>query len=127
MAPDPAIKINTRGVNVFYGDKQALFEVDLVIHANRVTSLIGPSGCGKSTFIRCINRMNDVIETCRVEGSLALDGRDVYAGDIDVVKLRARDRATGEEMERIMEDPAREGTAALALQRDLVDSVVVNE
>ena len=83
-------KIAARGVDVFYGDKQALFEVDLDIPENQVTALIGPSGCGKSTFLRCINRMNDVIETCRVEGDIRMDDRNIYDPALDVVQLRAR-------------------------------------
>jgi phosphate transport system ATP-binding protein len=83
-------KITSRGVNVFYAEKQALFDVNLDIPKNQVTALIGPSGCGKSTFLRCINRMNDVIVGCRVEGKLTLDGADIYADDVDVVALRAR-------------------------------------
>ena len=83
-------KMSTRGVDVFYNDAQALFGVDLDIPANRVTALIGPSGCGKSTYLRCLNRMNDTIEGCRVAGSIALDGEDIYAPAVDVVQLRAR-------------------------------------
>ena len=84
------IKIRAAGVDVFYGDKQALVAVDLGIAVNKVTALIGPSGCGKSTFLRCLNRMNDIIDGCRVSGAITLDGRDVYAPDVDVVALRAR-------------------------------------
>ena len=84
------IKVNARGVDVFYGDKQALFGVDLEILQNRVTALIGPSGCGKSTFLRCINRMNDVIEGCSVRGKITMDGHDIYDASLDVVQLRAR-------------------------------------
>ncbi|HEX2581104.1 MAG TPA: phosphate ABC transporter ATP-binding protein PstB [Dongiaceae bacterium] len=83
-------KVRASGVNVFYGQKQALFDVDLVIAEKHVTALIGPSGCGKSTFLRCLNRMNDVIPDCRVEGTITLDGKDIYAPAIDVVALRAR-------------------------------------
>ena len=83
-------RLSTRKLNVFYGDKQALIEVDLDIPANCVTSLIGPSGCGKSTFIRCLNRMNDVIPECRVEGQILLDGEDIYRGHLDPVELRAK-------------------------------------
>ncbi len=83
-------KIEANAVNVFYGAKQALFDVDLSIYENQVTSLIGPSGCGKSTFLRCINRMNDTIDGCRVTGLLALEGQDIYDPVIDVVQLRAR-------------------------------------
>jgi phosphate transport system ATP-binding protein len=83
-------KISARDLNVFYGEKQALFDVNLDILEHQVTALIGPSGCGKSTFIRCVNRMNDVVTTCRVEGKITLDGDDVYRDEIDVVQLRAR-------------------------------------
>jgi phosphate transport system ATP-binding protein len=83
-------KITARDVNVFYGEKQALFDVNLDIVHNQVTALIGPSGCGKSTFIRCVNRMNDVVASCRVEGKITLDGEDIYRDEIDVVQLRAR-------------------------------------
>ncbi|WP_246479967.1 phosphate ABC transporter ATP-binding protein PstB [Kaustia mangrovi] len=79
-----------RGVNVFYGDTQALYEVGIDIANNEVTSLIGPSGCGKSTFLRCLNRMNDTIEGCRVEGSITLDGENIYDRSLDPVLLRAR-------------------------------------
>jgi phosphate transport system ATP-binding protein len=88
--PGPSAKMEARGVNVFYGEKQALKDVDLDITANEVTALIGPSGCGKTTFIRCLNRMNDVIEGCRVEGSVTLDGQEIYDSSVDVVQLRAR-------------------------------------
>jgi len=77
-------------VDVAYSGKQALFGVDLEIPVNRVTALIGPSGCGKSTFLRCINRMNDVIEGCTVDGEITMDGQDIYDPDLDVVQLRAR-------------------------------------
>jgi len=83
-------KMTGRKVCVFYGDKQALFDVDLEITANQVTSLIGPSGCGKSTFLRSLNRMNDTIDGCRVTGRISLDDEDIYDPSIDVVELRAR-------------------------------------
>ena len=83
-------KMTARGVKVFYGAKQALKGIDLDIQENRVLALIGPSGCGKSTFLRCLNRMNDTIEGCRVEGRIALDGEDVYGKAVDAVQLRAR-------------------------------------
>ena len=83
-------KMASRNVNVFYGQKQALFNVDLDVPARRVTALIGPSGCGKSTYIRCLNRMNDVIDNCRVTGDITLDGEDIYDPKLDVVMLRAR-------------------------------------
>ena len=86
----PPVKFSSRAVNVYYQDKQALADVNLDIPEHRVTALIGPSGCGKSTYIRCLNRMNDVIEGCRVEGQILLDGEDIHADWVDVVSLRAR-------------------------------------
>ena len=83
-------RMTARDVNVFYGDKRAIDNVSLDIAEKQVISFIGPSGCGKSTFLRCLNRMNDTIEICRIEGSIALDGQDIYAPHIDVVPLRAR-------------------------------------
>jgi phosphate transport system ATP-binding protein len=84
------VKIRARGVNVFYGEKQALFDVALDVPENSVTALIGPSGCGKSTFLRCINRMNDTIQGCRVEGRVELDGENLNDKAVDPVVLRAR-------------------------------------
>jgi len=83
-------KMSMRNVNVFYDDKQAINDVSLDLARNQVTALIGPSGCGKSTFLRCMNRMNDTIPICRVEGDLTLDGEDIYAKQMDPVLLRAR-------------------------------------
>jgi len=83
-------KVSARGVNVYYGQKQALNNISLDIPARQVTALIGPSGCGKSTFLRCLNRMNDVVDGCRVEGEITLDGEDIYARGVDVVHLRSR-------------------------------------
>ena len=83
-------RIKARDVNVFYGDKQAIDRVTLDIAERQVMSFIGPSGCGKSTFLRCLNRMNDTIDICRIEGEIALDGKNIYAPDVDVVPLRAR-------------------------------------
>ncbi len=83
-------KLTARNVNVFYGDAHALKQVNLDIRQNEVTALIGPSGCGKSTFLRCLNRMNDLIEACRVEGNICLDGEDIYDPAVDLVYLRAR-------------------------------------
>ncbi|MEH6551108.1 MAG: phosphate ABC transporter ATP-binding protein PstB [Pseudomonadales bacterium] len=79
-----------RNVNVFYGDKQAIFDVNIDVGANEVIAMIGPSGCGKSTFLRSINRMNDTVESCRVSGELLLEGADIYDPAMDVVELRAR-------------------------------------
>ena len=84
------VKMAARKVNVFYGEKQALKEIDLDIEANAVTALIGPSGCGKSTFLRSLNRMNDTVRGCRVEGDIKLDTLDIYDAKVDVVQLRAR-------------------------------------
>ena len=86
----PEIKIMSRGVDVFYGAKQALFGVDLDVPARTITALIGPSGCGKSTYLRCLNRMNDTIDVCRVDGQIELDGQNIYDPKLDVVQLRAR-------------------------------------
>ena len=83
-------KISTRDVNVSYGDKQAIYDASLDIGRNQVVALIGPSGCGKSTFLRCLNRMNDTIPSCKVSGKLILDGEDIYAKKMDPVLLRAR-------------------------------------
>ena len=81
-------KITARDVNVFYGSKQALFDVSINIQEKEVTALIGPSGCGKSTFLRCMNRMNDVIDICRVEGSIKMDDLELNSNKLDVVRLR---------------------------------------
>lgn len=83
-------KMQTSNVNVFYGEKQAIFDVNLDIGNNQVVALIGPSGCGKSTFLRCLNRMNDTIPSCRVTGNMTLDGENLYGADLDPVLLRAR-------------------------------------
>jgi phosphate transport system ATP-binding protein len=85
-----ASKISARDVNVFYGEKRAIDAVSIEIDAGVVTAFIGPSGCGKSTFLRTLNRMNDTIPGCRVEGSIRLDGEDIYTSAMDVVQLRAR-------------------------------------
>ena len=85
-----APKITSRNVNVHYGEKQAIFDLSLDIPANQITALIGPSGCGKSTYLRCLNRMNDVIDICKVTGDILLDGQDIYDKNIDVVEVRAR-------------------------------------
>ncbi len=84
------IRMETHNLDVFYGDKQALSGVNLKIIKNNVTALIGPSGCGKSTFLRCLNRMNDVVEGCRVSGTIMLDGYDIYKKKVDVVLLRQK-------------------------------------
>ena len=83
-------KITVSRMNFFYGMQQALFDVDLQIRKHFVTALIGPSGCGKSTFLRSLNRMNDLIPGTRVEGSVELDGENVYSDEMDIIRLRRR-------------------------------------
>jgi len=83
-------RMTARNVNVYYGDKHALNDVTIDIGEREVIAFIGPSGCGKSTFLRCLNRMNDTIDICRVEGEITLDGENIYAPAVDVVPLRAR-------------------------------------
>ncbi len=83
-------KITARNVNVFYGETHAIRDVNVDIADKTVTAFIGPSGCGKSTFLRCINRMNDTIDICRVTGDIQLDGTDIYATSVDPVQLRAQ-------------------------------------
>jgi len=84
------VKIAARGVQVYYGANHALKDVTVDILDNTVTAFIGPSGCGKSTFLRCLNRMNDTIPGCRVEGDIRLDGQDIYDPNVDPVQLRAK-------------------------------------
>jgi phosphate transport system ATP-binding protein len=86
----PVTKIMNKNVNVHYGDKHAIKDVSINIYPRQVTAFIGPSGCGKSTFLRCLNRMNDTIDICRVSGRIEIDGQDIYDPSIDVVELRAR-------------------------------------
>jgi phosphate transport system ATP-binding protein len=83
-------KIDVRNLNFFYGEKQALFDVSMTIAERAVTAFIGPSGCGKSTFLRTLNRMNDIIEGTKHNGSILLEGQEIYAPDVDVVALRKR-------------------------------------
>src|SRR3954452_24653531 len=84
---DRSPKMSARDVSVFYADKQALQDVSIKIHDDRVTAFIGPSGCGKSTFLRCLNRMNDTIPSARVSGCIELDGEDITTSSMDVVQL----------------------------------------
>ena len=86
--PDP--RMTCRNVNVWYGEKHAIADVNLDIGKNEVIAMIGPSGCGKSTFLRCLNRMNDTIDGCRVTGDLVMDGNNIYDRNMDVVLLRAQ-------------------------------------
>ena len=81
------VKIKSNNLNVFYGDKQALFVVNLDLNEKEVTALIGPSGCGKSTFIRCINRMNDVIDICKVTGNIEIDGVEITDENLNDLNL----------------------------------------
>ena len=83
-------KMSMRNVNVYYGNKQAIQDVSVDIAKNEVIAMIGPSGCGKSTFLRSLNRMNDTVDGCRVEGEVLLDGDNIYQQNLDVVELRAR-------------------------------------
>lgn len=85
-----SVKLTLNKVNFFYGDRQALFDINIEIVKNQVTSFIGPSGCGKSTLLRCLNRLNDLIEGARLEGTLLLDGVNVYGSDVDITDLRKR-------------------------------------
>ena len=84
------IKLDMENVNVFYGKKQAIFNVDLEIKKNQVTAFIGPSGCGKSTLLRCFNRMNDLIDICKVSGSILLDSVNILDKKLDLVRLRTK-------------------------------------
>ncbi len=85
-----ATKMTAQGVNLHYGAKQALKNVGAVFPEKTITALIGPSGCGKSTFLRCLNRMNDLIDNCKIAGDIQLDGENIYARGVDVVQLRQR-------------------------------------
>ena len=84
------VVMSVKDCNVFYGENQALKNINLEVGKSEVIALIGPSGCGKSTFLRCLNRLNDTIDSCRVTGEFFLEGEDIYSGDMDVVLLRAR-------------------------------------
>ena len=84
------IKMSARDVDLFYGSKQALKKVSADFTERSITALIGPSGCGKSTFLRCLNRMNDLIESCKISGEVTLDGENIYQRGVDVVQLRQR-------------------------------------
>ena len=83
-------RMTCRNVDVYYGDNHAIDDLSLDIGVNDVIAMIGPSGCGKSTFIRCLNRMNDTVESCRVSGEIKLEGADIYGREMDVVPLRAQ-------------------------------------
>lgn len=83
-------EIEVKDLNLWYGDNHALHDISIDIPKNSVTAFIGPSGCGKSTFLRCLNRMNDLIPTCRIEGQVNINGEDIYTKEMDVVDLRKR-------------------------------------
>lgn len=82
--------IETKNLNLWYGDHQALFDVNIKIPEKSITALIGPSGCGKSTFLKTLNRMNDLVEGCRIEGEVLLNGEDIYSAKTDVTELRKK-------------------------------------
>ncbi len=88
--PEGEICIDIRNVNLWYGKKQALFNVDMPVRKNRITALIGPSGCGKSTLLRSINRINDLVDGCKIEGEMLFHGDNIYAPDVDMNSLRTR-------------------------------------
>lgn len=90
MIDDNQVKISVEDLSFYYGQVKALSGITIRIPSHRVTALIGPSGCGKSTFLRCLNRMNDIIPGTRLEGKILLDGEDIYASGVDVVQLRCR-------------------------------------
>jgi phosphate transport system ATP-binding protein len=85
---DEVAKIQVNNLNLFYGADQALKDINLMIPEKRVTAFIGPSGCGKSTLLRCFNRMNDLVDICRIEGEIVMDGKNIYDRDVDVADLR---------------------------------------
>ncbi len=87
---DLEVAVKVKDVNLFYGEKQALFDVSLNIPRGHVVAFIGPSGCGKSTLLRCFNRMNDLVDICRVEGQIEIDGRNIYDRSVNVAQLRRR-------------------------------------
>lgn len=86
----PEVKIKVRDLNLYYGDNHALHSVDMDLYKNKITALIGPSGCGKSTFLRCLNRMNELIKGVRIEGHVFIDGKNIYDKDVDEVSVRKR-------------------------------------
>ncbi|RMF14307.1 MAG: ATP-binding cassette domain-containing protein, partial [Gammaproteobacteria bacterium] len=87
---DETIALEVQNLELYYGEKRALHGVNMKIPAKRVTAFIGPSGCGKSTLLRCFNRMNDLVDSCRIEGKVMLDDEDIYARGVDVAELRRR-------------------------------------
>lgn len=90
MDNDLHVKVKTQNLNLWYGEKQALKNINLDIYNNKITALIGPSGCGKSTYLRCLNRMNDLISIVKIEGLIEIDGHDIYAPGVDEVAVRRK-------------------------------------
>ncbi len=84
------ISMEAKGINLWYGDKQALKDINMVYYKNKVTALIGPSGCGKSTLIRTFNRMNDIIDSCRIEGEVFFEGQNIYSKKVNIMDIRTR-------------------------------------
>ena len=84
------LHIEIENLNLWYGGKQALKNISMQIQKNSVTALIGPSGCGKSTFLRCLNRMNDLIKNCKIEGKILIESKDIYRKGVDIVDLRKK-------------------------------------
>ncbi len=87
---DEQLALEVKNLNLFYGDSQALYDINMVVPQNRVTAFIGPSGCGKSTLLRCFNRMNDLVDGCRINGEITLHGDDIYSKAVNVASLRRR-------------------------------------
>ncbi len=83
-------KIDVKNLNLWYGEKHSLHDLNIELYKNQITALIGPSGCGKSTFLRCINRMNDLVSSARIEGEVIIDGQNIYAKEVDEVSVRKR-------------------------------------
>ena len=83
-------KINVKNLNLWYGEKHALHDLNIELYENQITALIGPSGCGKSTFLRCLNRMNDLVSSARIEGEVIIDGQNIYDRHVDEVSVRKR-------------------------------------
>src|SRR5215210_3024158 len=90
LPSSPDVKIAVEGLNFYYSDRRVLEDIHLTIRSNEVTALIGPSGCGKSTFLRTLNRMNDIVPGARAEGTVTIDGQNIYGPSVDVVGLRRR-------------------------------------
>ena len=83
-------KIDVQNLNLWYGTNHALHGIDIELYKNKITALIGPSGCGKSTFLRCINRMNDLVSSAKIEGKIVIDGKNIYDKDVDEVSVRKK-------------------------------------